>query len=313
MTASLPGDDGVASESSGIRRATRAAGWLALAATVCVAYGVFVEREWYRLRRLRLDGALRRPGVLRILHISDVHLVPGQQRRTNFLAELAGEDHDLVVATGDLLGDTGAETATVDALAPLTTGDRPGLVVLGSNDRYGPVRKSPFSYFTRPRRRVHGDLLDTDALVEGLAKHGYRTLRNSSTTVATPAGEVAVGGIDDPHLDPAAIPDADAVRPANGDAVVHLGLVHAPYRQALDVLIDAGHDVLLAGHTHGGQVRFPPIGALVGNCDLPLDQIRGASRYRDRWLHVSPGLGHSRFAPFRFACRPEATLLELTG
>lgn len=313
MTAPLPGGDVDTSASPGIRRTARLAGWLGLAATACVAYGVFVEREWYRLRRLRLDGALRRPGVLRILHISDVHLVPSQARRVRFLAELAGEDHDLVVATGDLLGDVGAERATIDALAPLTAGDRPGLVVLGSNDRYGPVRKSPLSYFTRPHRRVHGALLDTDALVDGLAQHGYRTLRNAATTVATPAGEVAVGGIDDPHLDATVIPDIEAVQPRTNDAVVHLGLVHAPYRQALDVLVDAGHDVLLAGHTHGGQVRFPPVGPLVGNCDLPLDQIRGASRYRGQWLHVSPGLGHSRYAPFRFACRPEATLLELTG
>ena len=49
------------------------------------------------------------------------------------------------------------------------------------------------------------------------------------------------------------------------------------------------------------------------NCDLPLDQARGESRYRDRWLHVSPGLGHSKYTPFRVACRPEATLLELRG
>ncbi|MGI8427457.1 MAG: metallophosphoesterase, partial [Actinomycetota bacterium] len=56
---------------------------------------------------------------------------------------------------------------------------------------------------------------------------------------------------------------------------------------------------------------FPPIGAVVGNCDLPLDQIRGESRYAGRWLHVSPGLGHSIYAPFRFACRPEATLVEV--
>ena len=97
------------------------------------------------------------------------------------------------------------------------------------------------------------------------------------------------------------------------DGVLNLGLVHAPYLRALDALRAAGHDLLLAGHTHGGQVRIPGIGAVVANCDLPLDQARGASQYRDRWLHVSPGLGHSKYTPFRIACRPEATLLELHG
>jgi predicted MPP superfamily phosphohydrolase len=95
--------------------------------------------------------------------------------------------------------------------------------------------------------------------------------------------------------------------------VLNLGLVHAPYLRALDALTTAGHDLLLAGHTHGGQVRIPGFGAVVANCDLPLDQARGESRYRDAWLHVSPGLGHSKYTPFRVACRPEATLLELRG
>jgi predicted MPP superfamily phosphohydrolase len=98
-----------------------------------------------------------------------------------------------------------------------------------------------------------------------------------------------------------------------GDAALHLGLVHAPYVAALDALSTAGHDLLLAGHTHGGQVRLPGVGALTANCDLPLAQARGESRWRGRRLHVSPGLGHSKYAPVRFACRPEATLLELRG
>lgn len=280
----------------------------------CVAYGTLLERRWYRLRRLRLPGALRRPGRITLLHVSDVHLVPGQAHRERFLASLAGEDHDAVVVTGDLLGAEGAEEAAAAALAPLTSGGRPGLVVLGSNDRFGPVLKSPLVYLTRPDLRVRGAPLDTELLVQRLATVGYRTLRGGeAVTVSTPAGPVAVGGMDDPHLDLDTIPPPSAVAPPGGvEHVLHLGLVHAPYRRALDVLVEAGHDVLLAGHTHGGQVRLPGVGALVGNCDLPLDRIRGASRYRDRWLHVSPGLGHSRYAPFRFACRPEATLLELT-
>ena len=153
-------------------------------------------------------------------------------------------------------------------------------------------------------------------------------MRGDTATLDTPAGRVFAGGFDDPHLDTTVLPDPASVAPrvssggaegssegAGGstDAVLHLGVVHAPYLAALDVLVDAGHDLLLAGHTHGGQVRLPGIGALTANCDLPLDQARGLSAYRGRSLHVSPGLGHNRYFPFRFACRPEATLLELTG
>ena len=279
----------------------------------CVAYGTVVERRWYRLRRVRLPGVLRRPGRLTVLHLSDVHLVPGQDHRVRFLTSLADADHDLVVITGDLLGASGAEDLAVEAVAGLTTHDRPGLMVLGSNDLFGPVPRSPFGYFTAPDRRVHGEPLDTPRMIDGLARHGYRTLRAETVSVDTRAGRVTAGGFDDPHLDPTALPSVEAVTPPDADdAIVSLGIVHAPYTAALDVLVDAGHDVLIAGHTHGGQVRLPGVGALVANCDLPLDQARGPSRYRDRWLHVSPGLGHNRYAPFRFACRPEATLLELS-
>jgi uncharacterized protein len=280
----------------------------------CVAYGTLIERRWYRLRRLRIEGVLRSPGTLRILHVSDLHLVPGQDHRVAFLAELADLDHDVVVAAGDLLGAPNAEEVTAAALAPLTSRDRPGLVVLGSSDMFAPRLKSPFTYFTAPDSRVLGEPLDTDRLVERLDDYGYVTLRGEVTSIETAAGRIAVGGFDDPHLSSTVLPDPAAVAPPAGtDAVLHLGLVHAPYVAALDVLSAAGHELLLAGHTHGGQVRLPGIGALTANCDIPLDQARGLSRHDGRWLHVSPGLGHNRYFPFRFACRPEATLLELTG
>lgn len=301
-------------------RATKLLTATAAAGAACFAYGTLIERRWYRLRRIVLPHSLRGATPARdtrrlsILHLSDLHLIPGQDHRIEFLASLAELDHDLVVVTGDMLGEEHAEELTADALAPLTAKGQPGLVVLGSNDLFGPVMKSPIAYFTQPERRIHGAVLDTSTLLSRLAEYGYQTLRNEATVVSTAAGDVGVGGIDDPHLATTEIPAPSAVTPSGDiDTLVNLGLVHAPYTAALDVLVEAGHDVLLSGHTHGGQVRFPPIGALVGNCDLPLDQIRGASRYRDRWLHISPGLGHSRYAPFRFACRPEATLLELIG
>jgi uncharacterized protein len=292
----------------------RATASVAVVGAGCVAYGTFVERRWYRLRRVTVPGVLRRPGQLAILQVSDLHLLPGQDDRVRFIASLAGLGHDLVVSSGDLLGAPGMEDVAAAALAPLTANGQPGLAVIGSNDQFAPVLKSPFSYFTDPDRRVVGEPLDADRLIARLERYGYQTLRGETTVVKTSAGEVAAGGFDDPHLDPRVIPPPAVVTPPEGgDELLHLGLVHAPYRAALDVLVDAGHDLLLAGHTHGGQVRLPGVGALTANCDLPLDQARGLSRWRGRALHVSPGLGHSRYAPFRFACRPEATLLELTG
>ena len=298
---------------------------LAVTAALAFAWGALVERHWYVVRRVTLPGALTRPGRLRVLHVSDVHLIPPQRRRVRFLAGLARLDADLLVITGDLLGAEGAEDAAIAAIAPLTAPDRPGVLVLGSNDLHAPAFKSPLHYLRPSASRWPrtagtaaldeplGPTLDTERLIAGLAADHVVTLRGEARVLTTRAGRVAVGGFDDPHLATTVLPEPAAVAPADTDVIARLGVVHAPYLAALDVLVDAGHDVLLAGHTHGGQVRVPLVGALTANCDLPLRQARGASRHRGRWLHVSAGLGHGRYAPFRFACRPEVTLLELTG
>ncbi len=89
----------------------------------------------------------------------------------------------------------------------------------------------------------------------------------------------------------------------------------------LDQFASDGYDATLAGHTHGGQVCLPGRGALVTNCDLEPARAKGLHRHPadaapgvpgSSWLHVSAGLGTSPYAPVRFCCRPEATLLTLT-
>lgn len=293
-------------------RLGRTVGAGAAVGATMLAYG-FLEAHWYRLRHLHLTGVTA-PGAppLRILHLSDLHLSPLHRRVGDFLAGLAQEDYDLVVATGDLLGDRDMEEQVVGMLAPLTADGRPGVAVLGSNDFWAPVPRNPFTYFTSPSEvQRHGVVLDAEALVAGLARTGWTTLRNTADTVTVRGGVIAISAIDDPHDPRTRLPDVATITPPSGPALLRLGLVHAPYLAALDRLVDAGAQLLLAGHTHGGQVRVPGIGALVDNCDLPLDQARGASTHRGVPLHVSVGLGTSKYAPVRFACRPEATLLTL--
>jgi predicted MPP superfamily phosphohydrolase len=281
------------------------AGAVAAAGVACVGYGVLVERDWYRLRRQRVEALEPGQPPLTVLHLSDLHLTAADRRRMAFLERLAGEPVDLVVLTGDMLGEPDALGPVLDVLGRF----RPRLgavAVLGSNDYWAPRFRNPLSYFLGPssRRRRSSGRNPWRELIEGLRARGWTVLSNDRGRL----DDIELAGMDDPHIrrdDPA------VAVPPNGQVRLRLGVVHSPYRRALDAFERNGYGLLLAGHTHGGQVRLPGVGALVTNCDLPREQVRGLSRWGSSWLHVSAGLGTSKYAPFRFACRPEASLLEV--
>lgn len=293
-------------------RVPRSVGALAAAGAACVTWGAAFERRWYVLRHVTVP--VLRPaarGALRVLHVSDLHLLPRQRALARFLDACRATGPDLVVATGDLIGGPGSIDDAVALLARLR-GESPAVAVLGSNDRHVPQIRNPFRYLRGPSDSV-GLELDPAPLVAGLTAAGWHVLENRRMAVATRAGAVDVIGLGDPHVDRDRADEVDWSAPATPVAL-RLGVVHSPYRRVLDRFDACAYDLALAGHTHGGQVRLPLFGALVSNCDLPVGQARGLSRWgADLWLHVSAGLGHSRYAPFRFACRPEATVLDLVS
>lgn len=301
-----------------------AAAALGLAAAGAAVWGTVIERRLFTLRRHTLPLLAPGAGPVRILHLSDLHLAPWQTNKVDWVRSLAELRPDLVVLTGDLMGHLQARHMLLHALEPLAQA-APTVFVHGSNDYYGPILKNPVKYLLAPSRlSTRTPDIDNVELTRGLERLGCVDLNNSATRLELRGTTVDLLGLNDPHIrydDPNAMRDAlAAVALEDGvdapeRAPLRIGVVHAPYQEPLGELLDDGVELILAGHTHGGQVRVPGIGALTSNCDLPTAQARGMSvwydAHRAAFLNVSAGLGNSIYAPVRFACRPEASLVTL--
>ncbi|WP_338677552.1 metallophosphoesterase [Streptomyces sp. SCSIO 30461] len=288
-----------------------------------LAYAAGIEARSFRLRRVTVPVLPHGMRPLRVLQVSDIHMVRGQYKKRAWLQSLAGLRPDLVVNTGDNLSDTEGIPEVLDSLGPLF--DFPGVYVFGSNDYYGPRLRNPARYLLEKVQGRHG--LNGNAPVVGAVHNpwedirdafdaaGWLGLNNARARLKLDGGiELAFTGLDDPHIKRDRYAHV-AGGPAQ-DADFSMAVVHAPYLRSLDSFTADGYPLILAGHTHGGQLRVPFYGALVTNCDLDTDRARGLSTHtstgRTAYLHVSAGCGTNRYTPIRFACPPEATLLTLT-
>lgn len=284
------------------------------AGAAALGWAAGVEVRSFRVRRVEVPVLAPGSRPLRVLHLTDLHMTPGQRKKREWVRALAGLEPDLVVDTGDNLAHREAVPAVLDALGPLL--ERPGAFVMGSNDYYAPTFKNPARYLAKAGEvRLSKRRLPTDDLREGLVAAGWVDLDNARERLKVDHREIELVGTDDAHI------RLDRYHhvagPVDPSADLSLGVTHAPYRRVLDPMTADGFALILAGHTHGGQLCVPGFGALVTNCDLPRRKAKGLSEHayagKRSALHVSAGLGTSPFAPVRFACPPEATLLTLVG
>jgi predicted MPP superfamily phosphohydrolase len=305
-----------------------AAGSVAMAGAGALAWGTLVERNLFGIRREVLPVLPPGATPITVLHLSDLHLAPWQERKIEWVRSLAQTvEPDLVIDTGDNLGHTDANGALEYALEPFT--GVPGVFVNGSNDYYGPTFKNPLTYFSSPSAKsAHAPDLDTGRLERFFEDSlGWTDLNNAAMTTTLAGSRIEFFGVNDAHRGwddlgvlPRVVDDMrEHIAWQDGDeapAQLTIGVTHAPYQRVLNAFTTNGADVIFAGHTHGGQVRVPGVSALVTNCDIPRDQASGLSLWRHArstaFLNVSAGLGTSIYAPVRFACRPEAVVVTLT-
>ena len=337
---------------SALRAAARALTGTALVGVGVLGYAL-VEARMPVLRRV--DVPVLAPGEepLTILHLSDLHLTGRTEERVEWVRALAGLHPDAVVNTGDNLSFASGMEPLRRALEPFL--GLPGAFVMGDHDYRATAFKLPTRYLRADPRA--GDDPQVEARVAELpwrevrdlqASGGWADLCNARGAIAVRGRRIDLVGVDDPHAErddypaaPEASASSEAPTPsgpstpqdsrestARGRAVrdragrpLRIGMTHAPYQRILERMSAEGVDLVLAGHTHGGQLCVPGFGALVTNCDLDRSRASGLSQWPGRpgapraagpmYLHVSAGLGTSPYTPVRIACRPEAALLTL--
>jgi len=217
-----------------------------------------------------------------VLHISDLHVDMNEGAMRRLTELLPGLDYDLCVLTGDYRGATfGAFDAVLEGLARVRS---------------------------ELRGQVYGVLgnHDTIRMVPGLEEMRIRMLLNECEVISRDDQRIYLAGIDDAHyyrVDN--IEKAAAKIPHGGFSIL---LSHTPeiYRQAAH----AGFDLLLGGHTHGGQICLPGSIPITLDSVLPRRMGVGSWKYHEMMGYTSVGVGSSIVA-VRINCLPEITLHHL--
>ncbi len=290
---------------TGVTAATMAGAGLITAALGYRACQKFELKEFEL--PLLAPGTLRGVQEFRILHISDLHMVPDQKIKQDWVANLDKLQPDLVINTGDNLSDVKGVPGVLRALGPLLR--RPGLFVFGSNDYHAPKPVNPFGYLLGKKRKASSVKLPWEGMRAAFIEHGWLDANQARHELKVGSVRIAATGVDDPHHN---LDDYDAVAgPPNPDADLSLALLHSPEPRVLQRFASDGYQLSLSGHTHGGQICLPGSRALVTNCGIDTKRAQGLHRFGEMYMHVSNGLGTSKYAPVRLFCRPSATLIRL--
>jgi predicted MPP superfamily phosphohydrolase len=268
-------------------------------------------------RRFRLEKLKVKTGIsshtqengsartLRILHISDLHLQRGDDKKVEFIRAITDDDFDMVVLTGDIF-----QFSESFDYGPFLLSRQPRLgayAVFGNHDYYD------YSLFNKTIGRIFPKFRQPEAKKDvtphrrALEAGGFKVLVNESIYLADQ--NIFIVGLDYPGIKNDDLSALMARAPAS-PGLLKLALFHLPWR--LEQLANAGFDMVFGGHTHGGQIRLPGFGALITDSELHRSEASGLLRRGKTQFHISRGLGADPRTNLRLFCPPAATVIELT-
>jgi predicted MPP superfamily phosphohydrolase len=285
------------------------------------------------------EGKPKKP-LLTILHLSDFHLRKNSKGRRlfKFVQSLAGLNVDLILITGDLIGSNSSIEYMIEMLAPLKA--RLGkYAVFGVHDHYDKAL-TEFIRNMFKRKKSYRKENDIAGMVRSLKNIGIEALINESRKIEFSAdgiNSIEIIGLDDPIVKKidivrafSYIDEVNGMKPVeksdygkvfalrqkkiheiNNRGKLRIVIIHTPDTDSIISLAQEKTDIILSGHTHGGQVRLPLVGAIISGCKIKTKFASGLFYFRTLVLYVTRGLGEGKYSQFRFYCPPEASLIRI--
>jgi uncharacterized protein len=282
--------------------------------------------------------------ILTILHLSDFHLRKNFKGKKlfKFVRSLERIQPDFIFITGDLTGSSNVDYL-IEMLSPLRAKEGK-YAIFGVHDYYDKALVEFLKNMFIRKRRYNKEN-DVHYLIERLKDIGIEVLINEKRQFSfnnKGVKDVEIIGLDDPVIEKIDINKAfsnsfsedagpwldeienyrqiyksvfrlnkDKIHSLHEKNKLRLVLLHTPDQDSIISLAKRKADIIFCGHTHGGQVRLPFIGAIISGCKIKTKFASGLFYFKDVVLFITRGLGEGRYTPFRFYCQPEANLVRI--
>ena len=282
--------------------------------------------------------------ILTFLHLSDFHLRKNSKGKKlfKFVRSLNKLNVDFILITGDLTENDKNIEYLISMLSPLKA-KYGKYAVFGVHDHYNKALVEFIRNMFKKKKRYKREN-DVTYMAKRLKDIGIEVLRNESRRInigSYDIGDIEIIGLDDPIINKIDIVKAfshidhidslkllkksdyknayksifklkeEKIHKINNRGKLRIILMHTPDTSSIINLARKEVDIIFGGHTHGGQVRLPLVGAVVSGCKIKTKFASGLFYFRNFVLYVTRGLGEGRYSQFRFYCQPEASLVKI--